>query len=64
MDEKPTWRRPGFTLPGLAQAAARKGHSLGLLHRWTPEEARAMAPRGGAARAERVRTFDPRGATS
>lgn len=64
MDGKATWRRPGFTLPGLARAAAQKGHSLGLLHRWTPDEARAMAARGGATRAERVRDLATRGVTS
>lgn len=37
----PERRRPGFTLPGYAAAAARKNHELGTAHRFTPEEAKA-----------------------
>lgn len=44
------WRRPGFTIPGYAAAAAQKGHELGLIRKWTPEEAREQARRGAAAR--------------
>lgn len=43
-------RRPGFTIPGYAAAAARKGHQLGLCRQWTPEEAREMSRRGVDAR--------------
>lgn len=35
-------RRPGFTIPGYAAAAAKKGHQLGLCRQWTPEEARRL----------------------
>jgi hypothetical protein len=47
MDE---YRKPGFTIPGYAAAAARKGQELRLLRRWTPEEARALAPKAAEAR--------------
>lgn len=43
-------RRPGFTLPGYAAAAARKGHELKTCHEWTPEEARAQGRRAAAKR--------------
>lgn len=49
------WRRPGFTIPGNASAAGRKGHILGLSHQWTADEAREQARRGGLARAARLR---------
>lgn len=35
-----SYRRPGFTLPGAARAAAQKNHQLGTAHRWTSATAR------------------------
>lgn len=52
VDSPTTNRRPGFTIPGYAAAAARKGQELGLCRRWTPEEARRI----GAAAAEKRRS--------
>jgi hypothetical protein len=46
----PATRRPGFSIPGYAAAAARKGHQLKLCRQWTPEEARRMSEQGVAAR--------------
>lgn len=47
-------RRPGFTIPGYAAAAARKGHEMGACRRWTPEEAREHGRRAAdAARKKR-----------
>lgn len=45
-----TSRRPGFTIPGYAAAAARKGHELKLLRQWTPDEAREHGRKGGRPR--------------
>ena len=47
---KPSQRRPGFTIPGYAAAAARKGHELKTCHEWTPEEARAQGRKAAAKR--------------
>lgn len=47
------WRRPGFTIPGHAAAAARKGHEMRVLPEWTPEQAREMSRRALEARRER-----------
>jgi hypothetical protein len=44
------WRRPGFTIPGYAAAAARKGHQMQACRQWTPEEARAYARRAAEKR--------------
>jgi hypothetical protein len=48
MDDKQ--RRPGFTIPGYAAAAARKGHELKTCHEWTAEEAREQGRRAAAKR--------------
>lgn len=50
-----TYRRPGFTIPGYAAAAARKGHELGLCRRWTPEEAKEQGRRAAEIRWARQR---------
>lgn len=39
------WRRPGFTIPGIAAAAARKNHELGTAHRFNSEAAAAAGRR-------------------
>jgi hypothetical protein len=49
-----SWRRPGFTIPGIAAAAARKNHDLGTAHRFTPEAAAAAGRRSGEKRREEV----------
>lgn len=43
-------RRPGFTIPGYAADAARKGHELRALHQWSPEEAREQGRRAAEKR--------------
>ncbi len=50
-----TYRRPGFSIPGYASAAARKGHELGLCRRWTPAEAKEQGRRAAAIRWSRER---------
>ncbi|MET0742960.1 MAG: hypothetical protein ABWY78_06275 [Microvirga sp.] len=42
--------RYGFTLPGNASAAAKRGHKLGLIRQWTPDEAREYGRRAAAKR--------------
>lgn len=44
------YRRPGFTIPGYASAAAKKGHELKLCRQWTPEEAREHGRRAAEKR--------------
>lgn len=41
------WRRPGFTLPGYAAAAARKNHELKTAHQFTPDTGREAGMKGG-----------------
>jgi hypothetical protein len=40
-----SWRRPGFTIPGIAAAAARKNHDLGTALPFHAREAAAAAGR-------------------
>ena len=40
-----SWRRPGFTIPGYAAAAARKNHELGTAHRFDSDAAAAAGRR-------------------
>lgn len=47
------WRRPGFTIPGYARAAALKNVALGTRHSWTPEQAREWNRKNADARRAR-----------
>lgn len=53
LKETRTRRRPsgptGFAIPGYARRAALKGQAMGLLRRWSPEEARRRGREGGKA---------------
>ncbi len=57
------WRRPGFSIPGYAAAAARKNHELGTAHHFTHENARENGLKGGrprsADRRQETRPDDP-----
>jgi hypothetical protein len=55
-----SWRRPGFTIPGIAAAAARKNHDLGTAYRFTPAAAAAAGRKSWEKRREtqRVRERD------
>lgn len=44
------WRRPGFSIPGYAAAAARKNHELGTAHQFTSLNARENGLKGGRPR--------------
>lgn len=44
------WRKPGFSIPGYAAAAARKNHELGTAHRFTSANAREHGLKGGRPR--------------
>lgn len=52
------WRRPGFTIPGYASAAARKGHDLKLCRQWTEDEAREQGRKGGRPRRDPQESTD------
>jgi hypothetical protein len=45
----PLRRLTGFAVPGLASAAGRKGHALGLTRQWSRQEAAQQAHEGGRA---------------
>ena len=47
------WRRPGFSIPGYAAAAARKGHELGTAYQFTAEDRRRAGELGGRPRTDR-----------
>lgn len=54
------WRRPGFSIPGYAAAAARKNHELGTAHQFTTQNAREHGLKGGRPRgSDRRRTRRP-----
>jgi hypothetical protein len=43
-------RRPGFTIPGYAAAAAKKNHALGTAYRFTAEAGRRAGKRSAQLR--------------
>ncbi len=47
-----SYRRPGFTIPGYAAAAAQKNHQLGTAHKFDSDSARNAGRKSAEKRRE------------